>query len=379
MIRTGKENKKIMRQWITDCRCFFKETAAARSERNWELLRPMSLIYLAVLCLYLLIVCPIMDNALQDATVKVFTVIQCIFTLFVFLHRKKTPSSCVVNLSITLFAVQILGLAGFLDIAVFPNEVAFIFPLCLILMTQIYTLTPILPILYVLIPAASYLLYIWLYKSTYTFFLDTLGMFVAVAISATVLFAAVSYKMTAYRSQAALQKMCALDPMTEVNNKTTFEFLVEEFMRSYHSGSYALAICDFDDFKSINDNFGHHMGDAVLKAFASKFHAMVDNDPNLIAGRFGGDEFVLFIKHYDSRQDVIEKVRKLGSVSGFDFPVTCSIGISFSPSGYADFMQLFEAADHVLYNAKKTTPGDILTVNADASKRTGADATNRRR
>ena len=88
---------------------------------------------------------------------------------------------------------------------------------------------------------------------------------------------------------------------------------------------------------------------------------------------------MLFIKHYDSRQDVIEKVRKLGSVSGFDFPVTCSIGISFSPSGYADFMQLFEAADYVLYNAKKTTPGDILTVNADASKRTGADVTNRRR
>lgn len=375
MIRTGKENKKIMRQWMADCRCFFKDTAAIRSERNWELLRPMSLIYLAVLCLYLLIVCPIMGNALQDTTVKVFAVIQCIFTLFVFLHKKRTPPACVVNLSITLFAVQILGLTGLLDIAVFPYEVSFIFPLCLILMTQIYTLTPILPILYVLIPSAAYLLYIWLNKSTYTFLLDAISMFVAVAISATVLFAAVSYKMTAYRSQTALQKMCALDPMTEVNNKTTFEFLVEEFMRGYHSGSYALAICDFDDFKSINDNFGHHMGDAVLLTFAAKIHDMVDNDPDLIAGRFGGDEFVLFIKHYDSSRDVIEKVRNLGSVRGFDFPVTCSIGISFSPSGYADFTQLFEAADHVLYNAKKTSPGEILTVNVDASKKAGTDAT----
>ena len=327
----------------------------------------MSLVYLAYLCVYLFVICPILGIALQTSVMRVFTGLHAAFTFWVFLCRKRTPAIWAVNLAITLFAAQILGLSGFLAVAIFPTEASFLFPLCLVLMTQIYTRRPIHPLLEVLLPSAVYLVCCWRSKSTYSFLLDVVSVSIAVGIAGVSLFSSTSDKLRAYRAQLALQKMCALDPMTRVNNKPTFEFLAETFLRSSPKGGHALAVCDFDDFKSINDHYGHHTGDEVLKAFALQLHRLVDNDPDLIAGRFGGDEFVLFVKKYGARQDVLKKMEVLRTVPGFAFPVTCSIGIAFSGSGEAEFQQYFDAADRSLYRAKSKKAGEVYIADADAA------------
>lgn len=363
---TGNLNKRALRQWFTDCRTFFARTAKVSSERNWELLHPMSLVYLAYLCVYLFVFCPILDIALQTSAVRLFTLLHAVFTLWVFLRGRKAPPVRAVNLAITLFAAQILGLSGFLGIAVFPTEASFMFPLCLVLMTQIYTRRLIYPVLEVLVPSAVYLFCCWLNKDTYVFILDAVSISIAVGIAGAALFSSANYKLRAYHAQLALQKMCALDPMTRVNNKPTFEFLVEDYLRSCPAGGHALGLCDFDDFKSINDRHGHRMGDEVLDAFAVRLHTLVDGDPNLIAGRFGGDEFVVFIKQYSSQQSVMQKLSVLCAVPGFDFAVTCSIGVAFSSTGSAQFRQYFDAADRCLYKAKAARTGSLCSADADA-------------
>ena len=237
---------EAFRRWNAECREFFDNTTDIRGERNWELLHPMSLLYLAYLLFYLLLICPVMDMPLRTNAVRIFVVVQAFFTMWIFLHAKETPPARVVNMVIIVFAVQILGLSGFLGIAVFTNEASFLFPICLILMTQIYTWRPVFPITVVLVSAAVYLVFCWRTKDVYVFAMDLLSISCALGIAGVALFSVVGYKMRAYRAQTALQKMCALDPMTGVNNKATFEFLVEDFLRDFPAGRHALAVCDFD-------------------------------------------------------------------------------------------------------------------------------------
>jgi len=354
---TGKQSRESLKQWLAECRVFFDDTAKVRSERNWEILCPMSLVYLVYLCVYLFAVCPALDIPVQTSAVQVFTVLHLCYTIVVLLHRKKTPSVRVVNLAISLFAAQILGLSGFLGVVVFPTEASYLFPLCLVLMTQIYTRRLIFPALEVLIPSAVYLICCRMTRNNYAFTLDVISISIAIGISGAALFSVTSYKLRAYQAQSALQKMCALDPMTRVNNKPTFEFLVEEYLQRFPKNSYALAICDLDDFKNINDAFGHRVGDEVLDVFAAKLHQLIDKDNTLIAGRFGGDEFVIFFKEFDTQQEVQDRLRSLCKVPGFDFPVTCSVGIAFFNSGQAGFSQYFDAADRSLYKAKAEKAG----------------------
>jgi len=365
MLRSGRQKLKAIQKWFAECHAFFDSTAKASSERNWATLHSMSVFYLIYPCVYLFVVCPILNIETQTAVVRIFTAMHAVFTLWVYLYGKKAPAPWVVDTAITLFAMQILGLSGFLAVAVFPTEASFLFPLCLVLMTLIYNRRLIYPILEVLIPSAVYLVFCGLTKSPYSFALDAISIFIAIGISGAALFTATSYKLQAYQSQLALQKMCALDPMTRVNNKPTFEFLAEDYIRTHPGRPHALAVCDLDDFKRINDTHGHRVGDAVLEAFAARLHGLSDGDAGLIAGRFGGDEFVLFLKEYDSEQQALMKLRELNNIPGFDFPVTCSIGLAFSPSGSADFQQYFDAADQSLYGAKSLHLGGIQTANAD--------------
>lgn len=364
MFGTGKKNRRAIRAWLGDCRAFFSGTAAASSAHNWETLHPMSLLYFAYLCFYLFVVCPLLDVPLQTAVVQAFVLLHAVFTLWVFLRRHQPPGWAV-ELAITLFAAEILGLSGFLGIAIFPGEVSFLFPLCLVLMPLIYTRRPIYPILEVLIPSAVYLLCSRLSKSSYAFFLDAVSVLFAIGIAGSALYSMTNYRLSAYRAQQTLQKMCALDPMTGVNNKPTFEFLAEDFLRSCPPGGYALVMCDLDDFKQINDSHGHRVGDEVLSAFARRLHQLADGDPDLIAGRFGGDEFVLLAKRFSTQQALLDKLGSLRAIDGFDFPVTCSIGIAFAPTGAADFGACFDLADRCLYRAKAGQKGGLCTGDAE--------------
>jgi diguanylate cyclase (GGDEF)-like protein len=121
-------------------------------------------------------------------------------------------------------------------------------------------------------------------------------------------------------------------------------------------------ILDFDNFKYVNDNYGHQTGDAVLKSFG-KILKHVAGDEH-IAGRIGGDEFFLFLKNCGTEeatqvaQRVLTETRTLRAPDG-STPFSCSIGIAVKkrfggggqePEKYAE---LFARADQALYIVKE--------------------------
>jgi diguanylate cyclase (GGDEF)-like protein len=165
------------------------------------------------------------------------------------------------------------------------------------------------------------------------------------------------------RIQKELEILAITDPLTGLYNRRQFFNLANheiEQVRRFNR-AVALVLIDLDDFKRINDTFGHLIGDSVLSRIAGIFQGLtraVD-----VVCRYGGEEFAILMPETDSTASeiIIQRVRKTLEGQNLianlgDFPVTFSAGIaSFGTSnahGPVDLEILIKWADQALYHAK---------------------------
>ena len=128
---------------------------------------------------------------------------------------------------------------------------------------------------------------------------------------------------------------------------------------------------DLDDFKDINDNYSHAVGDEVLKFVADTIKSKITGKG--FAGRFGGDEFVVCITCDECVDNVEEFAVSIidslnegfDSESGIHFKVECSIGIAISPDHGQAIPDLFMAADDAMYHVKKDGKGNYHLYDQD--------------
>jgi diguanylate cyclase (GGDEF)-like protein len=120
----------------------------------------------------------------------------------------------------------------------------------------------------------------------------------------------------------------------------------------------AVIYIDLDNFKKINDEFGHEEGDEVLMKVATMLRSMTRESDT--AARIGGDEFILLMENIGSEKDPILLVERILSnldrewVTGRrEISLTASIGISLYPQNGSDPTELIKAADNAMYVAKK--------------------------
>lgn len=156
-----------------------------------------------------------------------------------------------------------------------------------------------------------------------------------------------------------LEEKSKLDPMTNLLNKYTVQFFVEEYLDEMdESNISALLIIDMDHFKQINDTLGHLIGDSLLTEVAADIQHYFNDD--CFCGRIGGDEFLVFIKHVDDTSTVLlhaellrQKIYKKITERNISITVHASMGIAFTSNAASNFEALFAAADNALYQAKK--------------------------
>ena len=149
------------------------------------------------------------------------------------------------------------------------------------------------------------------------------------------------------------------DLLTGLYNKISFEEEVNKFIRSKKSNEISvLFILDFDNFKQINDTYGHQVGDEVLKAFSNILRRKIKNKG--IAGRIGGDEFMIFIPGISTHDvDWIDDLAQKILDELYDIKIravehcTCSIGIGIGTSDDYNFQDLYQISDNALYHAKQ--------------------------
>ena len=160
------------------------------------------------------------------------------------------------------------------------------------------------------------------------------------------------YQRSTFKAMQAM-RLALTDPLTGLGNHRSFhERLQRELVLAEHEGSsLALCLVDFDDLKSVNDRFGHPVGDLVLGQVASRLRQGGESF------RLGGDEFAVLLPRQDERQatavarSIVERVAAL-DVEGVG-PVTVSAGVATYPMHGSGRDELIRLADSALYWAKK--------------------------
>ncbi len=155
-----------------------------------------------------------------------------------------------------------------------------------------------------------------------------------------------------------VKQLAYLDGLTGIFNRRFFELRIgEELERARRYGTgMAVIIADIDQFKSLNDEFGHLLGDEVLRQVSSLFHQQLRKTD--VVCRYGGEEFAILLSQVNAQQAlaIAEKLRC--HVEAWQFPgvprtVTISAGVAACPDHGSSRDELVRAADNALYAAKQ--------------------------
>ncbi len=183
----------------------------------------------------------------------------------------------------------------------------------------------------------------------------------------------VAARMVCVQEQKQAQELMRLeaerDSLSGVYNRRTYEKLCDEITAKYDDGLVFLMI-DIDNFKQINDTYGHHMGDNVIRHVGKVLEIAVKGQG--VAGRVGGDEFSVCIYEMYDKADVIsfcirikEALRQFLDIIQF----TSSIGVSQSNGRKMEFAQLYYEADEAVYFAKENGKNQFVFADELEEKR----------
>jgi diguanylate cyclase (GGDEF)-like protein len=158
-------------------------------------------------------------------------------------------------------------------------------------------------------------------------------------------------------------EMALIDPLTKVYNRNMLETLNE--YRKSHPDCISFAMIDIDDFKVINDTFGHQKGDKILRMLGDLIKKSIRNDDICI--RYGGEEFLLAFKNTDNETalKILERIKSSFCEHIFycgDKPMFCTISAGLAlGNAYEENEIIISYADNALYQAKRNGKNNIMT------------------
>lgn len=172
-----------------------------------------------------------------------------------------------------------------------------------------------------------------------------------------------------------LSQLANSDPLTGLANRRSIEEMAQEILALEARDGSLSAVCvvDLDNFKRVNDEYGHQRGDALLIELANLFNSALRKSD--VAARIGGDEFVLLMPQLQSVRDVkVALERLLESIrtqtEGHDQVgcVSASIGVALSGDDCRDFTTLQQRADRAMYVAKNAGKNRFIIWSTDLTE-----------
>ncbi|WP_371363959.1 hypothetical protein SRRS_48500 [Sporomusa rhizae] len=163
-----------------------------------------------------------------------------------------------------------------------------------------------------------------------------------------------------------INKLAYYDTITGLPNRAAFQEKVNELIKTRQDT--ALFFIDLDNFKMVNDSFGHSTGDKLLAAVAGRLCEIIEKEA--IAFRLGGDEFIIICPYYNEQekseqfaQNMIRTLSKPYYIENNYFHINASVGIVFSPDIPSSCDDLLKSADMALYHSKEAGKGTYTFYN----------------
>lgn len=165
---------------------------------------------------------------------------------------------------------------------------------------------------------------------------------------------------TQRQSQREVHQLAYYDPLTKLPNRTLFIDRLNQSLAQVqrHGHQLALLYIDLDDFKAVNDNFGHHNGDRLLQEMARRMRFSLRESDSI--ARWGGDEFLVFLSDIDGEREIVAVINKLlcaiqrpVQLSNAVTAISGSIGVAIFPDDGLTSQTLLNHADLAMYAAKK--------------------------
>jgi len=181
----------------------------------------------------------------------------------------------------------------------------------------------------------------------------------ALAVQVGLAFQRLELEASLRAERARYEHLAGHDPLTGLPNRRLFQDRLTRALAraNRRDGHVGLIYVDMDEFKEVNDRYGHAVGDALLRAVATRLHDTVREEDTV--ARLGGDEFAVVLSELTTAADATEVADKLGSALSDPFQhdavelrVSASIGCAVYPTDGADADDLMRAADAAMYRGK---------------------------
>lgn len=193
-------------------------------------------------------------------------------------------------------------------------------------------------------------------KSPYLAFADSVNVLSCVFLGAAIYAMLNKVKLREMSQSWQLQRERDTDRLTMLLNKTAFVEKVQERLPHIEEG--ALLVMDIDNFKGINDSYGHDFGDVIIQRVAKCIQETFHSTD--LCARFGGDEYVVFISNISKEEltallnQLLKRIKDEVKLPDARCTMGISIGAAFLNEVGKDYVNLFHCADNALYAAKKT-------------------------
>ena len=164
-----------------------------------------------------------------------------------------------------------------------------------------------------------------------------------------------------------LYKLANIDTLTKIRNRRNYFLESKNLLDKSILNSKSLFVCiiDLDNFKNINDKYGHNIGDEVLISFSNIVSSIIDKET--IFGRIGGEEFCLtfYDKSENEVNQICEEIREKSAkyileIKNQNISFTISMGLSIKQDINESIDKILQRADEYLYEAKKMGKNRII-------------------
>lgn len=166
-----------------------------------------------------------------------------------------------------------------------------------------------------------------------------------------------------------LERESKTDSLTGAYNKMATRDMIDDYIKAHPTGTHMLLLIDVDNFKKVNDTYGHQCGDEILTYVIQNLRDTYVSGE--IIGRIGGDEFVVFISDVKEKAQLLEKAQELHNLlhrpyrrGNQTIPVSASIGVAMYPEDGVCYDELLYCADNALYEVKATQKGNFAIYSA---------------